>query len=95
MRASSAVLLSSKTPPVFWVGLHNKIQLGWIFEEIANTTGMDRSSVAKIVKNGEIAKIHNSIQDWLSKGKSVSETVDVRLDTGENSKGGGGSSIKC
>ena len=53
--------------------------LGWTQEEIAELTGLERSSISKIVNNTNIGKIHNSINDWLSKGKTVEEAA-VKLE---------------
>lgn len=50
--------------------------LGWTQEEIAKACGITQPRIKQIINNGEIAKIYNSIQDWLSKGKSVSEAAE-------------------
>lgn len=50
--------------------------LGWTQEEIAKIAGIDRSVISKIVQNGEIAKMHNSISNWLSQGKTVEEAAE-------------------
>ena len=50
--------------------------LGWTQEEIANVTGINQQSVSNITKNGEIAKMRNSISDWLSQGKTVEEAAE-------------------
>lgn len=51
--------------------------LGWTQEEIAGLTGYaDKSGVNKALKNGQMAKIQLSIQDWLDKGRTVEEAAE-------------------
>jgi len=50
--------------------------LGWTQEEIAETTGITQGRISQNINNGEIAKINNSISDWLSQGKTVEEAAE-------------------
>ena len=53
--------------------------LGWTQEEIAKTTGITQKRVSEIIRSGEIAKMYNSISDWLSQGKTV-EAAAAKLE---------------
>ena len=49
--------------------------LGWSTREIAEVTGIGKSQVSELSSNGEIAKIGQSISDWLTQGKTVEEAA--------------------
>lgn len=50
--------------------------LGWSTREIAEVTGIGKSQVSELSSNGEIAKIGQSLSDWLSQGKTVEEAAE-------------------
>ena len=56
--------------------IYRLLFLGWTQEEIAEKTGLDQSSISKIMNNTEIGKIHNFLQDWLNKGKTVAQAAE-------------------
>lgn len=50
--------------------------LGWSTRKIEQVTGLNYSNIARVLQNGEIAKMQQSISDWLSQGKTVEEAAE-------------------
>jgi predicted transcriptional regulator len=49
--------------------------LGWTLEEIEKITGLKKSRLNEISGNTNIGKIGNSLEEWISKGKTVEEAA--------------------
>jgi len=44
---------------------------GWTQPKIGKAVGLDQSVVSRIMQNGDFAKMHNKMQEFLKQGRDV------------------------